>query len=472
MMCNTEDGRGDYENLRKICTQIDLVSIEDVYGRNSLQRAVIDNKLDFVSHLLTLAKLHQPSVDTLIFHRDCQGKSSLHYALECHNIDILFTLLFNLSDEWKNSANWLYRPLKSDLPLDSICPLAQLLKLTDVCKQINLISVTDSKGCNVLQQCVISDNMNLVFQLLPLAQFHRESLDELIGHTSNKGLNAIQYALLSNNSRVTERLMSSLSETNKNTVCQVTDTHGNNLLHLAASLTPSVDIANTLYSLMDSAVMKRLRKQTNMYGETPRDVKSAQLIRFHVSSLVRPILSKSTQNSLVSAIVSMAVKSDDLVLVKELCLWFPRLVKQWLLTNLCNTPMATAVIEVMSSVSDHFIIPPVQKKARKYAFVCYTSVQRKGALGEAETLAEVLRSKGFIVDLKEWKCFGDLRNWLVERTNKVRSRCSVVSVCLLSHGFGGNLIGENNSRGEIAEIIDETRKVIPPMIPLVSRTFI
>ena len=61
-----------------------------------------------------------------------------------------------------------------------------------------------------------------------------------------------------------------------------------------------------------------------------------------------------------------------------------------------------------------------------------------------------------------------MREWLVDETDKIKDKVSVLALFIMSHGSCGKLQGENGSVGQISDIIDETRKGIPLHIPMVS----
>ena len=107
-----------------------------------------------------------------------------------------------------------------------------------------------------------------------------------------------------------------------------------------------------------------------------------------------------------------------------------------------------------------YFIPRGQEKAKMFAFVCYTTFDREGARIEANVITKGLQECGFTVrgPLIDWT-FDELILYLREHIDEVKDQCSVIFVCLMSHGENGVIKDKDGNKGEINTILKELDKV-------------
>ena len=127
-------------------------------------------------------------------------------------------------------------------------------------------------------------------------------------------------------------------------------------------------------------------------------------------------------------------------------------------------PLAIPHIQELSPHSSQYIVPYNQKMSKRYGLILYTIYNRPGAQEEADNMEQSLCTAGFHVEKAEWKDTYIL-NSLLER---IARDCSLLVLCLMSHGIRGVLHGVSWSI-PINDILDYTSRYIPESSPKVRK---
>lgn len=125
------------------------------------------------------------------------------------------------------------------------------------------------------------------------------------------------------------------------------------------------------------------------------------------------------------------------------------------------------VEKIYPHVSSYFI-PRGQEKAKMYAYVCYITFDRNGAREEAGYIIRAFHESGFTVRpaLINWT-FTELIDFLNQHISQDKDDCSVIFICIMSHGGNGIIHDKDGNKGEV----DDVQKVLTklkPHIPAVS----
>lgn len=134
------------------------------------------------------------------------------------------------------------------------------------------------------------------------------------------------------------------------------------------------------------------------------------------------------------------------------------------------------VVERLYPHTSSYFIPRGQKKAKMIAILCYNKFEqetsnqspRDGAEEEAGYMTRGLRDCGFTVrtPLVDWT-FEELLQAVGQLIDSVKDECSVLVLCLMSHGEKGILFDKDGNKGEINEVLKQLNK-LKSHIPVVG----
>ena len=102
-----------------------------------------------------------------------------------------------------------------------------------------------------------------------------------------------------------------------------------------------------------------------------------------------------------------------------------------------------------------------------YALILYTTVQRLGGQEEATYLEDALRMAGFEVIKLEWHSTDQLSTFFEYKLRPIADNCSLLMVCLMSHGSRGSVIGNDMKKRPVNDILPHLNELLLKFIPLV-----
>ena len=360
-----------------------------------------------------------------------------------------------------SSVEWLHK----------VCPAAH-----------DMIADVNDRGQNSLQTAIIDNDVHLVKEFLDIT-VQRRFVDGVIMHVDEDGLNSLQYAIIYGSFHLAETLLQYLSdELSKYEAVSNVDSDGNNFLQLVFlhcdADTPEACVELVLTDLFPSH-LNSLITHNNSDGQNALVL---AMSAGKISSVLQMQQNLSDDDffdnaSLIMSgddqklMITWAVEHEDNRLLRELTVNYPSVVKEWLDQNI-SLGLSTQQIGVMAPVTDTYIIPAIQTRAKKYALVCYNPSEREGADTEAHQLTAGLEESGFSVHVLVWTCYADLRDWIAQETDVIKEEVSILALFIMSHGNSGILRGQGSSFGQISVIIDEARNGLPLYIPLVSVVYI
>ena len=104
----------------------------------------------------------------------------------------------------------------------------------------------------------------------------------------------------------------------------------------------------------------------------------------------------------------------------------------------------------------------------KYGLILYNPSDRDGAVEEADNLQSGLQAVGCHIFRKEWTTKVQLYKCIADGLRAAEG-CSVLIVCVMSHGTAGTLRSEDGDGCVIInDIIHRFQREIPDFTPLVS----
>ena len=129
-------------------------------------------------------------------------------------------------------------------------------------------------------------------------------------------------------------------------------------------------------------------------------------------------------------------------------------------------PLTIPNIQELSPHSSQFILPYNQKISKRYGLILYTTYNRPGAQEEADNMEQSLHTAGFDVEKTEWKDTYILNSSL----EQIARDCSLLVMCLMSHGSRGVLHG-GDSHGiiRIYDVLQHLSQLIAEFIPMVRK---
>ena len=124
-------------------------------------------------------------------------------------------------------------------------------------------------------------------------------------------------------------------------------------------------------------------------------------------------------------------------------------------------------IQQLSPHSSKYIIPHKQKKSKRYALILFSSAGRQGAVAEADDLEQALQTTGCDVIKMEWSEGRELQCMIESALSRIVSDCSLLIVCLMSHGCRGVLRGSDGEEIPVNDILHQFTYTLPDYLPMV-----
>ena len=129
--------------------------------------------------------------------------------------------------------------------------------------------------------------------------------------------------------------------------------------------------------------------------------------------------------------------------------------------------LTTEQIQQLSPHSSQYIIPYKQKKSKRYGVILFRSEGRRGAVAEADNLEQALLIAGCDVIKMEWSEAVELHNMIESALSRIVTDCSLLIVCLMSHGSRGALADSHGQSIPVNHILHQFSFSLPQEIPLV-----
>ena len=136
--------------------------------------------------------------------------------------------------------------------------------------------------------------------------------------------------------------------------------------------------------------------------------------------------------------------------------------------NITETESLTVdQIQVLSPLSTQYIIPYKQEKSKRYGLILFRSENRSGAAAEADDLEQALEAAGCKVMKMEWYEARELQGMIDSAMDRIVGDCSLLIVCLMSHGSRGVLKGQGGEEIAVNDILHQFTYTLPESVPLV-----
>ena len=132
-----------------------------------------------------------------------------------------------------------------------------------------------------------------------------------------------------------------------------------------------------------------------------------------------------------------------------------------------SLPLNVEQIKTLTPVSSSYIIPHNQKRSRRYGLVLFNSVDRSGAAAEADNIQQALEEAGCDVTKMEWTNAVELGSMINSALIRMMSDCSLLIVCLMSHGCQGALSASDGKEIPVNDILHQLSYTLPSYVPLV-----
>ena len=129
-------------------------------------------------------------------------------------------------------------------------------------------------------------------------------------------------------------------------------------------------------------------------------------------------------------------------------------------------------IEKFSLHCPQYLIPYNQGRCKRYALILYNLIQRSGGEAEADYLEAALREAGCDVIKLEWQDTAELHNLIESVLSPISKSCSLLIVCLLSHGSRASVIGSQAKAKPVNEILNQLKHLLSEFTPLVRKVYI
>ena len=136
-----------------------------------------------------------------------------------------------------------------------------------------------------------------------------------------------------------------------------------------------------------------------------------------------------------------------------------------------NENLSVDQIQTLSAMCPNYIIPHNQKKSKRYGLILFNSADRHGAEREADNLELALQDAGCDVIKMEWACGVELGNMIERALRRIVDDCSLVIVCLMSHGCRAVLRRTDGEDIPVNNILHQLSYTLPDYVPLVSLFF-
>ena len=108
---------------------------------------------------------------------------------------------------------------------------------------------------------------------------------------------------------------------------------------------------------------------------------------------------------------------------------------------------------------------------REHEIQRITKTGRQGAVAEADDLQQALQTSGCDVIKMEWSDAAELHNMIESALSRIINDCSLLVVCLMSHGSRGVLSDSNGKTIPVNDILHQLKQFPPTLdipIPIVS----
>ena len=127
------------------------------------------------------------------------------------------------------------------------------------------------------------------------------------------------------------------------------------------------------------------------------------------------------------------------------------------------------VQELFPHYSGRYIIPHAQQHCKMHAIILYNATNRPGAENEAKNLDDALKAAGYGERTGlQWTKASELHNMIESCVDAVVNTCSLLMVCLMSHGSIGSLEAGGGNRTQVNSILHQLKQKLRLKIPLVS----
>ena len=126
-------------------------------------------------------------------------------------------------------------------------------------------------------------------------------------------------------------------------------------------------------------------------------------------------------------------------------------------------------IQQLSPHSSQYIIPHKQRKSKRYGLILFSTAGRQGAVAEAVDLEHALQTTGCDVIKMEWFYAAELHNMIESALTQIVGDCSLLIMCLMSHGSRGTLAGNDGERIPVNDMLHQLTINLAKHIPMVCR---
>ena len=110
-------------------------------------------------------------------------------------------------------------------------------------------------------------------------------------------------------------------------------------------------------------------------------------------------------------------------------------------------------IQQLSPHSSQYIIPHKQKKSKRYGLILFSTAGRQGAVEEADDLEQALKTTGCDVIKMEWSDAAELHNMIESTLSRIVCDCSLLVVCLMSHGSRGEIASSHGEKMCVNDVL-------------------
>ena len=106
-------------------------------------------------------------------------------------------------------------------------------------------------------------------------------------------------------------------------------------------------------------------------------------------------------------------------------------------------------------------------KSEKFGLILYNPSDREGAVEEADNLQSGLQAVGCQVFREEWTTKAELSKLIRDGLQRITD-CTLLIVCIMSHGTAGALRCDDDSRSvAFNDVMFEFTRKLPPELPMV-----
>lgn len=135
-----------------------------------------------------------------------------------------------------------------------------------------------------------------------------------------------------------------------------------------------------------------------------------------------------------------------------------------LLSIIRQEPLTVENMKTMAPLTERYVIPYNQSKSKRYGLVLDNTPSRPGAKEEADCMEQSLKTAGFDVIRREWFNVDELQSIIDKALYGIKDDCSLLTVCLMSHGRRG----DEGQEIPISRILDQFTYILPEYVPMVS----